>query len=140
MKKMKWVISALLTLFVIGMVYADKTVNDLVAEASKKAQQLSAKEANDMMQKGAVLFLDVRDQEELVSGKIPKSIHISRGTLEFVVASKITDKNNPIVVYCKKGGRGALATAVLKDMGYKNVFNIAGGFDAWLVGNFPVEK
>jgi rhodanese-related sulfurtransferase len=45
-----------------------------------------------------------------------------------------------IVLYCKTSGRAALAGAALQEMGYLNVQNIAGGFDAWVAAGKPVAK
>nr|WP_289302938.1 rhodanese-like domain-containing protein [Methylophaga sp. UBA3996] len=39
------------------------------------------------------------------------------------------------MVYCKSGGRSALAAQTLQTMGYQHVYSIAGGFDAWLQTN-----
>jgi rhodanese-related sulfurtransferase len=45
-----------------------------------------------------------------------------------------------IVLYCKTSGRAALAGVALQDMGYLNIQNIAGGFDAWVAAGKPVAK
>ena len=40
---------------------------------------------------------------------------------------------------CQSGGRSALATATMQQLGYKNVVNLAGGFAAWKAAGLPVE-
>jgi len=67
------------------------------------------------------------------------AVNIPRGLMEFKVEKKITDKNSKIVVYCKVGGRGCLSACTLCRMGYKNVVNIAGGWQAWEKAGYPVE-
>jgi len=67
-------------------------------------------------------------------------MHISRGLLEFKIYKVITNPDQKIIVFCKSGGRGALATLRLKEMGYKNVYNIKGGFMGWKKAGLPVGK
>ncbi len=65
----------------------------------------------------------------LIGGHIGENIH--RGLLEFKIGKKIPNKNAKIVVYCKTGGRGAFSTYVLKQMGYRHVYNLEGGWLGW---------
>ena len=46
-------------------------------------------------------------------------------------AARILDKSKPIAVYCKAGHRSHAAADKLYKMGYKNIVDLAGGFDAW---------
>ena len=41
------------------------------------------------------------------------------------------EKNADIIIYCKKGDRGILATKALSELGYSNVKNLSGGIIAW---------
>ena len=51
------------------------------------------------------------------------------------VAPSVDEKdlniNSPIVVYCGGGSRASLAGKVLKEMGFKNVYNLEGGYRGW---------
>jgi len=53
--------------------------------------------------------------------------------LEFSLAShpSLANVEDPVIVYCKTGGRAALAAQTLQLMGYQQVYSIAGGYDAW---------
>ncbi len=120
-------------------VAADKTGNDLVAEASKHIKMVTAKEAKQMIDAGAVA-IDVRELDEYEAERIPQALHIPRGLLEFQIAAKVPKKDARIIVYCLKGGRGALATQTLMVMGYTEAYNLNGGFVAWQAAKFPTEK
>ena len=48
------------------------------------------------------------------------------------------DPQAPVVVYCKSGMRGGMAQGALRKLGYTNVSNIVGGFDAWQKAGLPV--
>ncbi|MBW1857716.1 MAG: hypothetical protein JRI42_05500 [Deltaproteobacteria bacterium] len=117
----------------------DMTAKDLVAEAKKNIASISVSDAKALFDKGGVTFLDCRDQKEFKSGHIPGAVNISRGLLEFKIAKKISDKNAQIIMYCKSGGRGSLASNSIGKMGYKNVKNMDGGWKAWAKAGYPVE-
>jgi rhodanese-related sulfurtransferase len=71
------------------------------------------------------LLLDVRDENELVSGRVPGTINVSRGRLEFRIWKLLghpdkVDMNRKIYVQCSSGGRATLAAKQLKDIGFTN--------------------
>ena len=117
----------------------DMTAKDFVAEAKKNITAISISDGKAMFDKGGVTFLDVRTKKEYKSGHVPGAINLSRGLIEFKVGKKIADKNASVVVYCKSGGRSALATYTLVKMGYKNVKSMDGGWKAWTKAGYPVE-
>ena len=115
-----------------------KTSKELVDEANKEIKVLSPEEVKSSYEKGDITLIDIRDIRELwKEGTIKNSIHIPRGMLEFWLdpqssyfqEKKIGEMKN-IVLYCALGFRSALATKALKEMGFKNVANASGGFDA----------
>ena len=115
-----------------------KSSHKLVEEAEKKIETLSAEKAKELAEKKEITLIDVRDIRELwKEGTIDNSIHIPRGMLEFWLdpessyfkANKI-DNIKKMVLFCALGFRSALATKSLVEMGFKNVANVSGGFDA----------
>ena len=117
----------------------DMTAKDLVAEAQKNITIIPVSEAKALLDKGGVILLDCREPKEYKSGHIPGAINIPRGLLEFKIGSKIKEKNTPVVMYCKSGGRASLACCSIQRMGYKNVKNLDGGWKAWAKAGYPVE-
>lgn len=73
---------------------------------------------------GAVL-LDVRTPEEYAEGHIEGSTNIPLQSIE-QTERVIKDKDTPLFVHCRSGGRSAQATSILKRMGYTNVEDIGG--------------
>ena len=51
-----------------------------------------------------VIFLDVRDLQEVNLGKIPNAVHISRGNLETKIEAAVP-RNAEVVIYCASGNR-----------------------------------
>ena len=117
----------------------EMTADDFKKEALKHISTITVSEAKALLDKGGFTFLDVRTEKEFKKGHIPGAINLPRGKLEFVIDKDIPDKNAPIVVYCRTGGRSALATYTLVKMGYKNLKNMDGGWKAWTKAGYPVE-
>lgn len=118
-----------------------KTAHDLVAAAKARVPEISVADAPQAIHAADVL-VDVREADEFAAAHLPGAVHISRGMLEFRFQAMPTlqSRDLRIVLYCKTSGRAALAGAALLDMGYLNVQNIAGGFDAWVAAGNPVGK
>lgn len=81
---------------------------------------------------GNAVILDVRTQEEVDEGRIPKSLHIDiYKTNEFLDTIKQLDISKSYYVYCRAGSRSAQACAVMNQLGFKNTYNLSGGFSQW---------
>lgn len=118
-----------------------KTAHDLVAEAKAHIREIDPNAAEQAI-RDADLLLDVREPEEFHAGHIPGALNIPRGVLEFKIGSEpqLAERDLDIVLYCKTGGRAALAARALKEMGYLQVHSIAGGFEAWEAAGKPVAR
>ncbi|MFT7234796.1 MAG: rhodanese-related sulfurtransferase [Methylophagaceae bacterium] len=108
------------------------TAMELVQAAKKTIKEVSVEEANAMIANGS-LALDIREPAEFEAGNIPNAHHIPRGVLEFKIGANkaFEDKNTSVVIYCRSGGRSALAARSLEQMGYMNVCSMEGGYDLW---------
>jgi rhodanese-related sulfurtransferase len=114
-----------------------KSAKDLVAEASREVETLSGEDALKLVGQPDVVFVDVREGEELQkTGKLKGAVHVPRGFLEFQAdPTSPTHKpelggNKKLVLYCGSGNRSALGAKTLKGMGISNVAHVAGGFPA----------
>ena len=122
-----------------------RTIQEIIQEAYNEIPTITAAEAKEEQDNGA-LKIDTREINELViTGKIKNSIHIPRGLIEF--QNKETNpngvdgftKDRKIILYCAAGSRAALAGKVLKDIGFTDVHNL-GGFSDWQSEGLPVEN
>ncbi|WP_444998300.1 rhodanese-like domain-containing protein [Aliikangiella sp. IMCC44359] len=86
------------------------------------------------------LLIDVREPSEYANGFITNAINIPRGLIEFSIFDhpQIKPKlkpndisSTPIYLYCKSGGRSALAAQSLQSLGFKNVYSLKGGIQSW---------
>lgn len=118
-----------------------KTAHDLVTAAKALIEEVAIEDADQAIQSADVL-IDVREADEYAAGHLPGAIHASRGLLEFKLSndSALHSPDLKVVLYCKTSGRAALAAAAMKNMGYRQVKSIAGGFDAWVGANKPIVR
>lgn len=117
------------------------TPMQLVIEAKSQIREVDVAGAARLINEGA-LCLDVREPAEYEAGRLPGAINLPRGVVEFRIGEHpaFVDKSNPVVVYCKTGGRSALATLNLQRIGYSNMVSMSGGFEAWNSQGLPVHK
>jgi rhodanese-related sulfurtransferase len=116
------------------------TAQQLVAEARAQIREINSGEAAMLLKEGA-LCLDVRETGEHQAERLHGSINIPRGVLEFRICEhpELANMERTVVVYCKTGGRSALAALNLQRLGYKGVISMAGGIEAWRSQGLPLH-
>ena len=125
---------------------ATKSAKDLVTEATRDIETLSGEEAVKRVGDPNVVFVDVRESEELQkTGKLQGAVHVPRGFLEFQ-ADPTSPTHKPelgggkkLVLYCGSGSRSVLGAKTLKEMGITKVAHVAGGFPALQQAGGPRE-
>jgi rhodanese-related sulfurtransferase len=80
--------------------------------------------------KGTVI-LDVRTKEEFDAGNIENGVNIDIFQSNFNKEIAKLDKEKIYLVYCHSGGRSARAAAAFCNLGFKNVYNLSGGYSSW---------
>ncbi|MDA9956120.1 rhodanese-like domain-containing protein [Candidatus Pelagibacter sp.] len=123
-----------------------KSSQTLVSEALRDVKTITTDEALKLSNEDMCTLIDIREKGELDNtGRVEKSNHIPRGMLEFWLDpegpyfknGKI-DMSKELVLFCAGGLRSALAVKTLKEMGFKNVSHIDGGFAAISQSNFKI--
>ncbi len=116
-----------------------KTGRDLINEAKTRIREVTAPDVIGMLErKDPVVLLDCREPQEWNLGHLPGAVHIPRGQLETRVEGMIP-REARIVIYCAGGNRSALAADTRQVMGYRDVTSMAGGWQAWVESQGPVE-
>jgi len=86
------------------------------------------------------LVIDVREPDEYAQGYIAHAVNVPRGLIEFAIfdhplikpeLDQADPANTKIFIYCKSGGRSALAAQSLQSMGFKDVYSLQGGIMGW---------
>ena len=117
-----------------------KGYKQLVAEAEQQIQAINSSELKERLKSldESMVIIDLRDVREVKrEGKIPGSLHIPRGMLEFWVDPESPyyraefDKALELVLYCNKGWRSALSAQSLQNMGIESIVHLKGGMEQW---------
>lgn len=126
-----------------------KSLMDFVKTAKANIKELSPAELEKMLgEVDDVLVVDVREPSEYEQGHIEGALLIPRGILEAAADEQYPKhhpelhiaRQRPVVLYCATGGRSAMATWVLQQMGFANVMNMDGGMTRWSQENRPVHR
>lgn len=118
-----------------------KTRQDMIDSAKAVIQEVTIQDVKEVLDRGQKpVLLDVRGREEYEAGHLIGAVHVPRGLLELDAERAVPDKSRPVVVYCAGGVRSALAAQTLKEMGYRDVASMLGGYDDWAGAQYPVER
>jgi rhodanese-related sulfurtransferase len=112
----------------------------LVNDAKSRIREVTVNETRERMaaNKDARL-IDVREDNEWQAAHAAGAAHLGKGIIERDIEAAVPDKATEVILYCGGGFRSALAADVLQQMGYTNVFSMAGGWKAWKDSGAPTE-
>ena len=110
----------------------------LVNDAKSRIHEVTVGQTRKRMDANpSVKLLDVREDNEWQSGHAAKAEHLGKGIIERDIEQMVPEKSTELILYCGGGYRSALAADVLQQMGYSNVFSMAGGWKAWKDSGAP---
>ncbi|MBE9069975.1 sulfurtransferase [Leptolyngbya cf. ectocarpi LEGE 11479] len=106
---------------------------------AKTSNPISPQELVTQIQSGTTpLILDVRTAEEYVAGHIPGAVNIH--FREIKARLDEVPENGPIVIYCERGIRAAIAERTLREAGVGAILHLEGDMLAWRQNNLPLEQ
>ena len=76
-------------------------------------------------------LIDVREAEEFAVARIAGAELLPLSQWPAIVAEKLADPAQPLLIHCHHGGRSGQAVAFLLRHGFTDATNVAGGIDAW---------
>lgn len=103
---------------------------------------IAVTEAHQWLQDPNALFkvLDLRTPAEYAEGHLTKSTLLNFYDPGFKTALLNMDRNQPYMIYCRSGNRSGQALEQMRELGFKNVYNLKGGILAWSAQQYPLEK
>lgn len=115
-----------------------------LAELKARVRSIDPAQADALRAAGA-LFVDTRRREQRDEfGMVPGALVIDRNVLEWRLDPTSATRDataaqhqGPIVVYCQQGYSSVLAVAELDSLGVPEVYDLAGGFEAWTAAGLP---
>lgn len=147
MKKsiIKSIICFFLAVVVIGCASNEGSEN-ATTNSAKKAKNsnasklLNPKDFNSKIEAlNNELLVDLRSHGELHSvGPIKGAQNLDFNSGRFQSAIPQLDKNQPMMLYCAGGNRSSQAAKLLTDAGFKEVYDLQGGVNAWKNAGFRV--
>ena len=102
------------------------------AEPEEKAEVklISPEDAKARLDAGGeIVLIDVRTKEEYDQAHIPGAILLPVDQVQKDAAEVMPELDATYFVYCRSGNRSSIATALLADMGYKNIYDLGGIID-----------
>ncbi|TMM03814.1 MAG: molybdopterin-synthase adenylyltransferase MoeB [Actinobacteria bacterium] len=112
---------------------------ELFRQIKSRITEVDPADVREQMNNGAVV-VDVREAEELQSGKLPGAKHVPRGYLESRIEGAVPDHSQHVVLYCASGNRSAYAARTLiEDLGYEHVESMRGGITLWKDRGYELE-
>jgi len=121
-------------------------VGKYVGETKKQIKTIKMDEFRAALDKKELgRIIDVREPDEYADGFVPGATNIPRGLIEFRIWKALgfpnaVDMNQRLTLYCATGGRCALATKSLQDLGFTNVVSADMKFEDWEKAGHPVAK
>lgn len=127
-----------------GCAPSPKTVegeNSLADETTPRNRKLSPIQAYEMLAANSgIVVLDVRTLEEFESGHIAEAVNIDFFAEDFEDRLQKLDKEKTYLVYCMSGKRSEKASASMKNLGFKQVNELIGGYREWEAAHLPGEQ
>ncbi|HXM34848.1 MAG TPA: rhodanese-like domain-containing protein [Pyrinomonadaceae bacterium] len=114
----------------------------LVNDAKSRIREVNVAETRARLGAGPpteskARLIDVREDDEWRAGHAAGAEHLGKGIIERDIEAAAPDKSTELILYCGGGYRSALVADVLQQMGYTNVYSMAGGWKAWKEANAP---
>lgn len=108
-------------------------------EAKENVQLISVEEMKDQLRLDDVQVIDVRSQTDFSEAHIIKAKNL---VYDDKFAEKIAnlDKSKPVIVYCTTGHTSAEAVKLLKEHGFKKIYDLEGGLEKWVLEGEELEE
>jgi rhodanese-related sulfurtransferase len=98
---------------------------------------VSVSDFNNLLSEDVIL-IDIRTPQEFVLGNIENATNIDFYSSSFRDDINALDKNKTYLIYCRSGSRTNEASQIMKSLGFKEVYVLGGGINAWISNDFSV--
>jgi rhodanese-related sulfurtransferase len=104
------------------------------------ARDIGNLEATRLINSANALLVDLRETKEFEGGRLPKAVHIPLSQLASRGDELARHAGRPVVAYCMSGNSSNMAAKTLARVGFKDIYQLAGGYRAWKDAGLPIEK
>ncbi|HWP90893.1 MAG TPA: rhodanese-like domain-containing protein [Thermodesulfobacteriota bacterium] len=113
-------------------------------EETQVIKNISPQEAHVLIEKNKknpdFVILDVRTPEEFSEGHIENAVNLDFYSDNFKEDLEKLDKNKTYITHCRSGSRSAKTLNLMKELGFKEAYNITGGIVQWENEGLPTTK
>ncbi len=142
-KKTKPVVFTILLIYLF-LWGCENSMKNLIQQNEPFYKDVTTQEASTLItdNKGNENFilLDVRTPQEYASGHLEYAINIDYNSSTFKQSLTTFDKDKTYLLYCRTGNRSSNAFKIMKEMGFKKVYHMVGGIEAWTSEELPTVK
>lgn len=107
-------------------------------------ENISPQEAFDLIQENKdnpdFVILDVRTPEEFAEEHIANALNIDFNSENFRDELDKLDKDKTYLIYCRSGNRSGKALEIMKELDFREVYNMSGGIIEWKTEGLPTVK
>ena len=121
----------LVLIFLFGAIIACKAPTKELAEVIETIQILDKATFESGITNSDIQLIDVRTPNEYEEGHIDNATLIDFLADNFKDKVQSLDKNKPVYLYCRSGGRSGRASKILKELGFIEIYDLKGGYMAW---------
>ena len=102
--------------------------------------EVTSLEGSDLIKNIGPFILDVRTEGEYQQGHLEEAFLLPVQVLEKEIGLIEKYKDQDILIYCRSGNRSTVASKILLDAGFTNVYNLRYGTSGWISEGYPVVK
>ena len=121
----------MLSILSIVFLFLSCSTSSTTLTAQTINKKVLKKEFAELMKKNGAQLIDVRTPREFTNGFIEGAKNIDYNGDSFEKQMKKLDKTKPVLVYCAAGGRSENAAELLQEWGFKEVYDLEGGYNGW---------
>jgi len=127
----------LVTVFLYGCAIQTESPNQIL-------EDIGVQEAFELIQRNQgntnFIIIDIRTTQEFNEGHIENAVNIDFYSEIFKEDLDKLDKNKTYFIYCRSGNRSGRAMPIMKELGFKEVYNLSVGIKEWIAEGLPVVK
>lgn len=101
-------------------------------QTKSEIQVVSPEEMKELLATEDIQLVDVRTPEEYMEGYIANYQNIDFMSPTFEEDILKLDKEKPVILYCKSGGRSAKCAEKMAEAGFIKIYDLEGGITKWM--------